>query len=132
MECQYCKGENTKGRTICISCGGPLKADTEAEKPIEEVSDSTFLYVPNYLIPSIVSLVLCQPLGIVAFTYALKTIVFSNNRRYEDAKRTSRLAKKWCWISLTIGVVIFVAGIVLYILSFFGIAILSMILGSIK
>jgi Interferon-induced transmembrane protein len=128
MKCLYCKGENPKGRTICISCGGPLEADTETG----EKTDDIVYDVQTYLIPSIIALVFCQPFGLIAFTYSLKVIVFINNKQYDDAKRVSLLAKRWCWITLTIGIFLFVACIILYVLSFFGIAILSVILGSIE
>ncbi len=128
MKCPYCKGKNPKERTICISCGGPLEFDTETG----EKTDDIVYDVQTYLIPSIIALVFCQPFGLIAFAYSLKVIVFINNKQYDDAKRASRLAKRWCWITLTIGIFLFVAGIILYVLSFFGIAILSVILGSIE
>lgn len=128
MKCPYCKGENPRSRTICVSCGGPLDGDIEAKQHTDDIPND----VKNYLLPAVISLIICQPLGIVAFVYAYKAMFFLKNERYDDASMASQLAKRWCWITFGVGIFLFIAGVILYILSFFGIAILSVMLGSIK
>jgi Interferon-induced transmembrane protein len=137
MKCQYCRGDNSKGRTICISCGGPLDPDIEASEYTDEVIDTDDIsakasydvpdhvpdnvpkYVPSYLVPAfllaICYIILCGlyalPFLIVAIVYSFKVRFHLQNEQYEDAKRASKLAMIWCWVSF--GVWIIIGGIFL-------------------
>ena len=135
MKCLYCKGENPPGRTICISCGGPLDPDIKASEVTDKVTDTKDVsdndfrdvphkipkHVPTYLIPAfllaICYIIFCGffaiPFLIVAIVYGFKVIFHFQNEQYEDAKRASRLAKIWCLVSF--GVWIIIGGIFLMI-----------------
>ncbi len=139
MKCPYCKGKNPKGRTICISCGGPLDLDIKASGYTDEVVDTDDVsdkasydvsdhipdnvpkYVPSYLIPALLLaicyIILCGlyalPFLIVAIVYGFKVGFYLQKEQYEDAKRASKLAMIWCWISF--GVWIIIGGIFLFI-----------------
>lgn len=58
----------------------------------------------NYLIWSIVATVLCcLPTGIVAIVKAAKVNGLHANGQHLEAQEAAKSAKKWCWISVGLG-----------------------------
>jgi hypothetical protein len=66
--------------------------------------------VPNYLAQSIlVTIFCCLPAGIVSIVYAAQVNGKLERGDYEGARRVSKAAKTWAWVSF--GVVIGAVGI---------------------
>ena len=62
--------------------------------------------VPNYLVQSIViTLFCCWPVGIAAIMNAAKVNTLLASGDYEGAVQASEAAKKWCWVSFTLGLI---------------------------
>jgi len=63
--------------------------------------------VPNYLTQAIlVTLCCCWPIGIVAIISASKVNTHLARGEYEQAVRESENAKKWCWVSFVLGIIV--------------------------
>ncbi|MEK6375193.1 MAG: TIR domain-containing protein [Acidobacteriota bacterium] len=61
--------------------------------------------VPNYLIPAIlVTIGCCLPLGIAAIVYAAQVNTKLAAGDVAGAKRSSDMAKRWCWIAFFAGI----------------------------
>ena len=60
--------------------------------------------VPNYLVQSILTTLLCcLPFGIVAIIFAAQVNGKLAGGDYAGAVQASKQAKMWCWISFGIG-----------------------------
>ena len=62
--------------------------------------------IPNYLVQSIlVTLCCCLPFGIVAIVYAAQVNSKFSTGDVAGAQNASAQAKKWCWISVIVGLI---------------------------
>ena len=70
--------------------------------------------VPNYLMQAILTTVCCGclPIGIVAIIKAASVNTLLAQGKYSEAVAASEEAKKWCWISFGIYVVMVFFGII--------------------
>ena len=75
--------------------------------------------VPNYLMQAILTTVCCGclPIGILAIVKAASVNSLLAQGKYSEAVAASEEAKKWCWISFGIGVVLGGIGIVLQVVA---------------
>jgi hypothetical protein len=63
--------------------------------------------IPNYLTQAILcTLFCCVPFGIVAIINAAQVSSKLGAGDYRGAQRASDQARKWCWISLLVGLVV--------------------------
>ncbi len=73
--------------------------------------------VPTYLVQAIlVTLLCCLPFGVVAIVYAAQVNSKLGVGDFDGAEEASRKAKKWCWISLGVGLAFMVIYVVLMLL----------------
>lgn len=69
--------------------------------------------IPNYLVQSIlVTLCCCLPFGIVAIVYAAQVNSKFASGDVGGAQHASAQAKKWCWISVIVGLILNVLAVV--------------------
>lgn len=68
-------------------------------------SDYEIESLHSYIIPSVISIIFCGLLGIVATVYAILTIQAKNKMDYEKALRYSETAKKWMIAAYILGIV---------------------------
>ena len=72
--------------------------------------------VPNYLVQAIlVTLFCCVPFGIISIVYAAQVNGKAALGDMEGARRMSRSAKNWAWISFGVGLVITVGWVIFLI-----------------
>jgi hypothetical protein len=72
--------------------------------------------VPNYLVPAILATVLCCPApGAVAIVYAAQVDGKVRAGDVEGARRASKTALIWCWVSFFVGLGCGCLGIVLQV-----------------
>lgn len=129
MKCPHCKEDNPPGSTKCASCGESLVSKTITAPKQKPKTAREIGYLPNYLAQSIlVMLFCCFPFGIVSLVYAAQVNGRVIAGEYERAMDASRLAKMWCWITLGIGVSLWVAYFSIYFI-FFGLAFMLGLLG---
>lgn len=106
MICEKCEKEIPDDSTFCPLCGAPVKQSGTVEQTI-----------PNYLIQAIVVTVLCcLPTGIAAIVFAAQVNGKLQSGDLEGARNASRQAKRWCWISFGVGIVV---TIIYFIIGFF-------------
>ena len=78
--------------------------------------------VPNYLVPAIISIFCCWPLGIVAIIFAAQVNGKVASGDLTGAAEASKKAKMFSFIAIGIGVVI---GVIYLILTILGVALNS-------
>ena len=94
MFCRKCGTENEEG-TFCAQCGELLHEADAIGAPQR---------IPNYLIPAILTTVLCcLPFGIVAIIYAAQVNGKVQAGDIQGAMDSSSKAKMWTWLSFGIG-----------------------------
>ena len=67
------------------------------------------VHVPSYLLPAILSTLLCcTPVGIPAIYYAVRVNSKLNKGDVNGAQQDSEKARMWCWICFILGVILYV------------------------
>ena len=101
MYCVHCGVANPDDAEYCAACGRQLvrpgATDGPAPPPVRVPAER----VPNYLALAILT-TLCVgilPFGVLAIIYASRVDGKMALGDITGAKRDSRLAKMWCWIS---------------------------------
>lgn len=63
--------------------------------------------IPNYLTQAIlVTICCCWPFGIAAIVNAAKVNTLIAQGNYQEAQRASDQAKKFCWVSAVLGIIV--------------------------
>jgi hypothetical protein len=106
MNCGVCGEPNDDNAYKCIKCGRLLHWNESKAPSIKRI-------IPNYLVQSIlVTIFCCLPFGIVALVYSnrVSTNLIMGNQR--GAIYASKQARTWCWISLGMGLVLGIIGLI--------------------
>jgi len=104
MFCTQCGASNPDGATVCAQCGRNLQSTGSLSVPQPGVAQPPAVYVPNYLVFSILTTVLCcLPTGIPAIIYSAQVNGKLQAGDIAGAQAASRNAKMWCWISFGLG-----------------------------
>ena len=119
--CTTCGREADPDARFCDNCGAALDplgqgGPTHAPRmPYQGGPDYGNLpHVPNYLVWAILATICCcVPSGIVAIVYAAQVNGKLASGDYATAQRYSNNAKTWCWISLALGILSVVLGLML-------------------
>lgn len=95
--------------TPAASSGWPpsLSAGPSSTPPPPSFSPppSTPVKVPNYLVPSIFSMLCCcLPAGVVSLIFSIQANSKADAGLYEEAMRNANLARIWLWVSVGVGV----------------------------
>jgi hypothetical protein len=117
MFCTQCGGSNPDGATVCAQCGRSLQSPPSLSLPPLGVPQPPAVYVPNYLVFSILTTVLCcLPTGIPAIIYSAQVNGKLQAGDIAGAQAASRNAKMWCWISFGLGLAFsFMYGLVMVV-----------------
>jgi hypothetical protein len=118
-------------RELAARVKGPSEEDyirLEADDPVEPSDTQVSKDTPRqanvgkekdartHLLFAIFCLLWCLPFGIVATVYASRTRHRLQTDDYEGARSSSKAAKKWCWVSVFVGLAFIVSLPVLFIL----------------
>lgn len=104
MFCTQCGASNPDGSMVCAQCGRNLQSTASLSVPQPGVLQPAGVYVPNYLVFSILTTVLCcLPTGIPAIIYSAQVNGKLQAGDIAGAQAASRNAKMWCWISFGLG-----------------------------
>ena len=104
MFCSQCGASNPDGAAVCKQCGRNLPVTAPLSVPSPGVLQPPAVYVPNYLVFSILTTVLCcLPTGIPAIIYSAQVNGKLQAGDIAGAQVASRNAKMWCWISFGLG-----------------------------
>ena len=99
MYCPTCGGTNDEGARFCKACGGSLTPSVAQGPPP---------HVPNHLVWAIlVTIFCCLPFGIVSIVYASKVNGLVTVGDIDSARKASKSAKTWAWVSFGIGLAIY-------------------------
>jgi hypothetical protein len=112
MYCRKCGTRNPDGVGRCMRCGENLY-------PL--VGSSNHPSIPNHLVWAILATLFCfLPFGTVAIAYATQVDRNLYAGDYRGALNASSRVKAWCWASLAVGVVGYMALMACIGLSFTG------------
>lgn len=105
MFCQHCGKEIPDVSSGCPQCG---------KIPSQPPAD-----IQPFLIPAILSTICCcLPFGIVAVVYASRVSTLIRAGDIPGAKEASSLAKRWTFVALTVGFLIYLITGAFQILAF--------------
>jgi ribosomal protein L40E len=111
--CTKCGTQNEANASHCDRCGMLLLRPQPSGIPAGGE-------VPNYLVQAIlVTIFCCVPFGIPAIVFAAQVNGKLAEGDYEGAIETSKKAKRWCWISFSVGLgfgVIYLAGVIISVI----------------
>jgi|HubBroStandDraft_2_1064218.scaffolds.fasta_scaffold521301_2 hypothetical protein len=106
MFCRRCGQENDANAFRCVRCGEVVQdlASAQAGPGPQPGID-----VPNQMVLAILSTLLCcLPFGIVSIVYAAQVNAKLNAGDVDGAQEASRQAGMWGWISVGLGVAVWV------------------------
>lgn len=107
MFCTQCGAGNPDGATVCAQCGRNLQSTPSLSVQPPGMPQAAGVYVPNYLVFSILTTVLCcLPTGIPAIIYSAQVNGKLQAGDIAGAQAASRNAKMWCWISFGLGLAV--------------------------
>lgn len=96
MFCPRCGAKAEEGVAACAACGTIFEVSPYAPPASQPLPGK----IPNYLVQSIlVTVCCCLPAGIVAIVYAAQVDGKVALGDLEGARRYSRLAYIWSWVS---------------------------------
>lgn len=111
MFCRSCGQTLTPGAAQCPQCGAP-QSPPSAVPPGYNPGPS-YVKVSSHLVPAILTTVFCcLPTGIVAIVYAAQVDSKARAGDLAGAESASGKAMLWIWISLGLGLVGTILGIV--------------------
>ena len=129
MICNRCGAQNHADAGQCVICGAGLSAATPTadarpapartdHRPPPALAAAAATEVAgeinSYLVPAILSTVFCcWPTGIVAIVFAAQVSSKLATGDTAGARRASRLARTWSWVSLGLGLGTLVVGFLL-------------------
>ena len=109
MYCPTCGTEAQDDARFCKACGGSLTPGVAQGPPP---------HVPNHLVWAIlVTIFCCWPLGIGSIVYAAKVNGMVAAGDIDGARRASKGAKTWAWITFGTGLAIYSLSILIGILA---------------
>ena len=109
MFCPACGTKIEGVATVCSHCGATLPVVTPPATTIPAPPSPTppIERIPNYLVWAILATICCcLPGGIVAIVYAAQVNGKIALGDLVQARRYSRLALIWCWVSFGVGIVV--------------------------
>lgn len=80
--------------------------------------------VPNYMVPAIISIFCCWPLGIPAVVFAAQVNNKVTAGDIAGAQESSAKANKFMKLAFIVGIILWVLGIIFYV-AIFGLALLA-------
>ena len=108
MYCRKCGTLNQDNAYKCVQCGEILQTS-----PVAGMAGSSPQKIQNYLIHSILAALLCcPPTGVAAIIFAAQVNTKIQAGDTEGALASSQKARMWFWISVVVGVVINVIGLI--------------------
>jgi TRAP-type C4-dicarboxylate transport system permease small subunit len=106
MFCKECGNQIPDSATVCMKCGVPTGT-----------AQAQTVNVPNYLVQAILCTVFCcVPFGIVGIVYAAQVNGHLGRGDISAAQIASRKARTWCWVSFGVGIVTYIALVLLGVL----------------
>ena len=114
MFCQTCGREVAPEARFCENCGAALYP-TQETAPNDDLGASQpaqsgygeVVNVPNYLVQAIlVTIFCCLPAGVVAIVFAAQVNGKVAEGNLPEARRLSRNARTWCWVSFGVGLAV--------------------------
>ncbi|MDE2844687.1 MAG: CD225/dispanin family protein [Chloroflexota bacterium] len=111
MFCQTCGREVAPEARFCDNCGAATSPaeepathyDLGASQPLQPGYGSP-VNIPNYLVQAIlVTIFCCLPAGVVAIVFAAQVNGKVAEGNLPEARRLSRNARTWCWVSFGVG-----------------------------
>ena len=105
MFCQHCGKETPDASSECPQCG-----KLPSQPPVN---------IQPFLIPAIISTICCcLPFGIVAVVYASRVSILLRAGDISGAREASSQAKKWTFVALSVGFLIYLISAGFQILAF--------------
>ena len=111
MYCSACGREVDPEARFCDNCGAAINPTGEqgphydlGASPSSEPGYGQVANVPNYLVEAIlVTIFCCLPAGVVAIVFAAQVNGKVAAGDLPEARRLSRNARTWCWVSFGVG-----------------------------
>ncbi len=111
MICKRCGQNLSNGTTQCSYCGQILSDDGQLKKAENQPTNA--VKINTHLTEAILVTVLCcMPFGIAAIVNAAQVSTLVSVGKYAEAQEASKKAAIWATISLVIGIVIYILGII--------------------
>ncbi|MCY4367666.1 MAG: CD225/dispanin family protein [Chloroflexi bacterium] len=114
MFCVTCGREVGPEARFCDNCGSVIDRTEEPAtnyapgepQPVQPGYGSA-VNIPNYLVQAIlVTIFCCLPAGVVAIVFAAQVNGKVAEGNLPEARRLSRNARIWCWVSFGVGLAI--------------------------
>ena len=108
MYCRKCGTLNQDNAYKCVQCGEILQTG-----PVTGIGGTPPPKIQNYLIHSILAALLCcPPTGVAGIVYAAQVNTRIQAGDMQGALASSQKARMWFWISVIVGVVVNVIGLI--------------------
>ena len=127
MFCTTCGREVDSNARFCDNCGAAISPaeepashyDLGASQPLQPGYGSA-VNIPNYLVQAIlVTIFCCLPAGVVAIVFAAQVNGKVAEGNLPEARRLSRNARTWCWVSFGVGLGVAILYAVVVIIGIF-------------
>lgn len=106
--CATCGREQEPGTRFCPNCGAAVDPEAGRARGLPSGPPLQPAYAPNHLVEAIlVTICCCVPFGIVAIVYAAQVNGKLAAGDYAGAVKDSNSAKRWCWASFSVGLVVY-------------------------
>ena len=98
IKCKKCGKENEDNNWKCIVCEDLLHE--EVQKKVIRPS--------NFIMLSVIIILSGIPTGIISLVYGILVNSSFNKDEYDKAKKYSKKARLWVWVSILLGLILFV------------------------